>query len=190
MAKLEINAIFYSKQNLNVAYELKRACREVGISLIYAFEISELVRFLNDIKVGVIFIDSSTLSNNEHIIGFIKSYTNSKNSIIICLNTGDQELALSSSVNYVVHLATMAQDLKAIVSEIVGAISKQSQVEFNSTEVNTFLSNYLISIGLAPKHIGFVYIKQVIELALKHGVIGSLSKDIYPTVASKNKTFS
>ena len=45
MAKLEINLIFYSKQNIKLAYDLKNVGRKAGISIIYAFSVPELVRF-------------------------------------------------------------------------------------------------------------------------------------------------
>lgn len=190
MAKVEINALFYSKQNLNMAYELKRVCREIGISLIYAFEIPDLVRYLTELNVEVVFIDCTTLKLNENIISFIKSYSNSKSTIIACIaQDSNCELKEVNGVDYIIQKGNMVEELKQLENAISFMLAKPRNVEYNINEINSYVTNYLLTIGVAPKHMGFTFIKQVIELAVKNnGIMGSLSREVYPTVASKNKT--
>lgn len=191
MSRLEINAIFYSKQNLNMAYELKRACRELSISVIYAFEVVELVKYLTELKVNVVFIDCSTLKLSENIVTFIKSYNKNNQCLIICVtdNVSCTELNALPNIDYVLKNENLLEQLKEIENSITYTAINNYETKFNLCEINSYLTNYLISIGVAPKHIGFTYIKQAIELALKNnGVIGSLSREVYPTIASKNKT--
>lgn len=187
---LEINSIFYSKQNIDLAYNLKKACRELGISVIYAFQIPELVRYINEIKAGIIFIDCTTIKVTENMISFIKAYSNSHDSIIILVKEKDCCPTTLPESDFIINTCSLLDDLRQIENAILTKLSKQSSVQINTDEINSFVSNYLINIGVMPKHKGFTYIKQAIELAVKHGGIPSLSKDIYPTIASKNKTFS
>ena len=190
MAKVEISALFYSKQNLDMAYELKRACREIGVSVIYAFEIPELVRFLSELNVEIIFIDCITLKMNDNIISFIKSYSSTKNSIIICIGDGKCcEMKNLTEVNYVINYANLYNELKQLENAITYNMAKPKNTDYDINEINSYVTNYLLSIGVAPKHLGFNFIKQAIELAIKsNGILGSLSREIYPTIANKNKT--
>lgn len=193
MSKLEINAIFYSKQNLNMAYDLKRACRDVGISVIYAFEVVELVKYLTELKVNIVFIDCSTLMLSENIFSFIKSYNKNNHSLIICItdNVNCKELSSFKDVDFIFKNESLLEQLKEIENSISVTAVKNYESSLNLCEINSYLTDYLISIGVSPKHIGFTFIKQAIELALKNnGVIGSLSREVYPTIASKNKTLS
>lgn len=189
VSKFELNAIFYSKRNMDLAYSLKRACREVGISLIYAFDVPDLVAFLNEVNIGIIFVDCNTLKINESILSFIKSYSSAKRSLIICIANDVAHVQENSLVDCVINGTNLLEELKQHSNFIIRELANQTYIEYNEKEVNEFLTLYLISIGFAPKHIGFTYIKQSIETALKRGGIGSLSKDIYPTVASKNHTY-
>lgn len=59
----------------------------------------------------------------------------------------------------------------------------------NLEYANSFLTEYLLSLGFLPKHSGFNYIKQCIEQALVNdGILGSLSTQVYPCVAKRNGT--
>ena len=59
----------------------------------------------------------------------------------------------------------------------------------NLDYVNSFLTQYLLSLGFVPKHSGFTFIKQCVQEGVKNnGVLGSLSKQVYPAVAKLNNS--
>lgn len=187
MSKLNVSSIFYSKSNIKLAYDLKTIGREFGISVIYAFNVPELVRFLNEIKMDVIFIDCKTLHQNDNIIPFIKSNSNSKTSILIGVDD-DNCLQTHHEIDFVITSNSLSSSLQTIQEELLTKIAKNNSDSYDINALNTFVSDYLLSVGFVPKHAGFHYIKQVVQIAIKHGMIGSLNKDVYPVVASIFKT--
>ncbi len=191
MSKLEINAILYSKQNLAMAGELKTACRELGISLVYAIEIIELLKYLNELAVSIVFVDCNTIKLDSSILGVIKSFGKCEKTYIACL-TQDVEckyLKSLENVDFILKSDNLFSQLKEIEGEISLSCIMNNIYNFNLSEVNNYLTDYLINIGLETKLAGFTYIKQAVELAIKNNcVLGSLNRVIYPTIASKNKT--
>ena len=137
--------------------------------------------------MDVIFIDCKTIQANDTIISFIKSNSNSKNSIIVGMDD-EQCQNQFEGIDFTVSSKNLFEDLKELQNKFMDRIANQNVSKYNLNEINTFVSNYLLSLGFLPKHIGFAYMKQVIQIAVKHEMIGSLSKDIYPIVASTFKT--
>lgn len=191
MTKLELNAIFYSKQNYTLAYDLKQLCRELGVNLINASKISELIAYLNEYKIEIVFIDTSSAECDKNILTAIKSFEAGDNLKTICLtNENKSDLKDCGLVDYILPYASLKENVKGIIQNIaLNHDYNHSSNNYDLSEINTFLTKYLISLGFAPKHIGFSFIKNAIELSVKsNSILPSLSKQLYPKVATKFKT--
>lgn len=189
-----INSVFYFKQNLDLAYSLKLTAYNYGIKVNYANTIEELIKKLNDYKVSIIFLDCTSVDITDEIVSFMKSYPSSKNPVIVCLSElyelGMCRFQNVSGIDHFINPKRLSLDIGSIYENLRYMHYKNLATSFNYSEINNYLTNYLLSIGLLPKHSGFTFIKQVIEHALRNnGVISSLSKEIYPAIAARNKTF-
>ena len=193
MVKIEFNAIFYSINNQKLAYDVKKACFEIGATVINVTNFTDLVTYLQDIDINIVIFDYTTIEYSENVIEFLKTYRGcSKITIIFILDSYFENLTSLKNNGYIFHLNdSFINQLKKIENSIKSKAFENNEIKFDILEVNSYLTTYLLNLGFLPKHAGFNYIKQAIELALKNnGNLGSLSREVYPTIASKNKTLT
>lgn len=196
MVKLELSAIFYSNGNTELAYAVKKASWEIGASVVNVSDVSDLVNKLHDIDIGILFIDCLTIKVSDTLIQLIKNFKGGNPSSVVFI-TEDEE-SLSSVIGtfeenqaFICKNDQLGNMLKLYEPRIKFNLEKNLTKKMDTKLIGTYLTNYLISLGFMPKHIGFTFIKQAIEIAvLNKGFLGSLSRDIYPNIASKNRTLT
>jgi hypothetical protein len=161
------------------------------VSVINVIDASELIRYLHEVNICLVFIDCTTVNVNDAFMNYLQSYKGCGDPIIIYI---DNEKNFNNYKNlnerkYVFSNVNIIDQLRKIHYKLSCSNLSYKQINYNITEIYSYLTNYLINIGFAPKHSGFTFIKQAIDLSLKNdGQIGSLSREIYPKIATNNKT--
>ena len=86
MSDIEINAIFYSKDDVQLAYTLKKACRDININVYNIRQFTDMIYRLKDCSNAVLFLDYKSLDNANVVCDFIVSYNINKCMSIVFIN--------------------------------------------------------------------------------------------------------
>lgn len=187
MCKINYNAVYYSKGNVERAYEIKNALWKSDYQVTNIFDFSELVCEIGK-GINLLIVDSETIEASNELLSFIN---NCKFGIIDnVIFVGETKVNVSDNLSrFEASYLNFISVFNLNLPKFEFNINKNKASKFNINFVNTYLTQYLISLGFLPKHVGFYYIKQCIEEAiLKNSVLGSLSSQIYPSVARRNGT--
>ena len=190
MTKVNLNAVFYSKGNLERAYQIKNMCWHTNYEVVNISDFSELVYCIHKQQINLLIIDGETIHITEELLEVVKGGKLAAPDNIFFV---DCDVSINFDVNnenmFFVSYSDLNDALFNNQQKIEFNIEKNKSIQYDSNFINTYLTQYLIRLGFLPKHMGFYYIKQCIEEALTHnGVLGSLNSDIYPSVARRNAT--
>ena len=190
MSKINLNAIFYSKGNVEKAYAIKKALWGYNICLANISNFSELVYSIHQDDVNILFVDANTINLTEEVVEVtLGSKLGTPDNVVFIGETNNVELYLNNESRFKFDNSDFANQLVNIEPKIKFNIQRNRGNKFDMLTISTFLTQYLLRIGFLPKYAGFNYIKQCIEEALaNNGVLGSLSSSVYPVVARRNKT--
>lgn len=172
------SAIFLTKNNLNLSYNLKRICESHNVNLIYEQDFSNLIYIQSNIVPNFIFIDISLLNENYNF----KQMTNcfaSKIAFVtpdIKLNNLDYECLTVEEIDQLLNICNdnniIKQNLKLL-------------------DYGKQINNLLLSLGISPNHIGKDYLFECINLVLYDKKrFGCLNKNCYPVISLKYDTNS
>lgn len=190
MCKNSLNAVFYSKENFALAYEIKKALWGYNVSLANISNFSELAYSIHQDGINMLFVDANTVNFNSELVELtLGSKLGVPDNVIFIGETNNVELFINNQNRFKFDNSDFANQLKQITPQIKFNIKSCRGNKFDMSTINTYLTQYLMQLGFHPKYAGFNYIKHCIEEALaNNGVLGSLSTDVYPIVARRNKT--
>ena len=154
---------------------------------------SSFARFFADAKnnnVNALIIDAQTTDLSEDVLNIftLKEFDFLSTVIVVCEN--DQ----TESVKPFIYCKR--QNIESCISDAIVAIFKnklQNQIVQDSSEVQLQcdIKSILNKLGFQAKHIGFHYLREVIEFVQENnGAVVSLSSTIYPKLAQKYGTSS
>ncbi len=190
MCKKSLNAVFYSKDNYDLAYTIKKALWGYEISLVNISSFAELAYSIHQDGVNILFVDANTVNLNSELVELtLGSKLGVPDNVIFIGDTKNVELFINNQNRFKFENDNFSEQLIEISPKIKFNIKSCRGKKFDMSTINTYLTQYLMQLGFHPKYAGFNYIKHCIEEALaNNGVLGSLSTDIYPVVARRNKT--
>ncbi len=190
MIKTNLNAVYYSKGNIEKAYLIKNVLWKSKFQISNISNFSELVYAIQQQEVNLLIVDGDTIKITEEFLDIINGYKFCVPDNIVFLNyINEKNLDINDSNRFLTTYDNFELFFQQYENKLLFNIEKNKSNKINTNFINMFLTQYLIKMGFVPKHIGFYYIKQCIEEALTHnGVLGSLSTEIYPCVARKNGT--
>lgn len=190
MNDIEMNAVFYSKGSIELAYSLKKACREININVFNVKQFTELVYRLNDTSTSLVFLDYNSMEVGASVLDFIINY-NFNDSISVVVITNDDTTEFDASIPNVYKISpnSLSTSLKSIEHKLKYTAALRRNIDVNLNKLSEELTDYLIQNGFSPRHMGFSYIKECIIFAVsQRGSLGSLNSEIYPYVATKFNT--
>ncbi len=190
MKDIEMNAIFYSKQNIELAYTLKKACRNINSNVFNVRQFTELIYRLNDNSISILFLDYNSMEVAESVLDFILHY-NFEREISIVLITDDEvpEIDFTKPNFYKISPKSIQKDLYEIQNKLKYTATLRRNIDSNIHQLSEEISDYLIVNGFSPRHKGFAFIKECVLFAVnKNGTLGSLSTEVYPFIATKYNT--
>lgn len=190
MNDIEMNAIFYSKQNIELAYTLKKVCRTINANVFNVSQFTELIYRLNDNSVSILFLDYNSMEVAESVLDFVLNY-NFEREISIILITDDlvPEVDFTKSNFYRISPKNIQEDLTNIQNKLKYTTTIRRNMDTNIHKLSEDVTDYLIDNGFSPQHKGFAYIKECVLFAVsKNGKLGSLSSEVYPIIATKYNT--
>lgn len=190
MCKINLNAVFYSKQNVAMAYVIKKALWGYDVSLANISNFSELAYSIHQHDVNILFVDADTVNLNSELVELtLGSKLGTPDNVVFMGDTKNEELFINNQNRFRFDNSDFSHQLHEIAPKIRFNIKICRGNKFDMSTINTYLTQYLMQLGFHPKYAGFKYIKHCIEEALaNNGVLGSLSTNVYPVVALRNKT--
>ncbi len=190
MSNINLNAVFYSGGNIELAYNIKKALWENNIYIDNVSDFFELVYAIHEEDINILFIDCDTIELNQQVVDLTLGIKlGAPDNVIFIGDNKNIDLHINNQNRFLFDRNNIQSQISNIESKIRFNVKCCKGHKYNISKVNSYLSQYLMSIGFYPKHNGFVYIKNSIEEALNNnGLLGSLSSNVYPIVASRNKT--
>ncbi len=190
MLKVNLNAVFYSKGNLERAYQIKNMFWHTNFEIVNVSEFSELVYTIHKHQINLLIVDGETVKLTEEFLEVVKGFkfASPDNIFFVGYNANDC-LEINNINRFLVSYSDLSDTLFNNLEKLQFNVEKNKSIVYDYNFINSYLTQYLIRLGFLPKHMGFYYIKQCIEEALsRNGVLGSLSAEIYPCVARRNGT--
>lgn len=190
MSDIEINAIFYSKDDVQLAYTLKKACREININVYNIRQFTDMIFRLKDCSNAVLFLDYNSLDNANVVCEFIVNYNINKcMSVVIISEEKPTDINFNTQNFYFIKSTNVYEDLKEIEHSLkINAVFKKNLTECKNNLCEV-ITEYLLENGFTPQHKGFAYIKECVLYSVNEkGALCALSSDVYPFVASKFNT--
>lgn len=188
MVNFIATAIFYSNKNFTMASEVKRICRDCRINVVNVCGVFELLEKYHQVSPSMFIFDCSSVKMDSGFLGKImQSELNQENIDIFYLkdnNTTENDLGIE-----LLDLNSFKNILQNKL-DLISILSKQKFVKENKNgEFIDKASKFLMFLGFSPKHSGYSYLKEIIASLLSSGEnCGSLTGDLYPSVAVKHKT--
>lgn len=184
-----MSGILYSKRNIELGYTLKRISRIFNIAITNVDRMSMLVYCIEHGLYNFIFVDCSTIDINDEFLGFLQTFRVREVCRIIFID-GAKELESKSDKYRCVPQSQLCDKMGEIANSFISpSVNLEKQYTMSLSQINESIASYLIKIGITPKLMGFSYIKEIILYGLgEGGLYYSLSKDIYPMIASRNHT--
>ncbi len=190
MCNLDLNFIFYSSKNLFVGSRLRDSFRKIGIELSYVSTVADLINWFSTKPNTVVFFSKEHGSYARFLSKVLKSDLSLTRYCRVVFV--DDDLAhYAPYVNNTNFFCLPECNLEAVLYSMVTKceISSHHVQEFDIGRLNQKISDYLTKLGFSFKLVGFKFLKQSIEQVVKNDFnIGSLTKDVYPVVASLNQT--
>lgn len=190
MLKDNLNAVFYSKGNIERAYQIKNMLWNSNFQLVNISDFSELVYSIHRKQINLLIVDGETIKLTEEFLEVVNGNKMAvPDNIFFVGYQSSDNLNINNSDKFLVSYSGFSDAFFENLTKLSFNVEKNKSNKFDSNFINSYLTQYLIRLGFFPKHMGFYYIKQCIEEALAHnGVLGSLSTEIYPSVARRNGT--
>ena len=190
MNSIELNTVFYSKGNVELAYELKKACRNINANVYNIRQFAELVFTLNETHTSVLFLDYDYMEIPQAVMEYVIHYDFHNPVSIVLITDKDIDMDFDSKSNfYKISPNNILEQLEALEDKLKFTAAQWKNSFRNINEFGEGITDYLISNGFSTLHKGFAYIKECILFAVvQKGAMGSLNSDIYPYVASKFNT--
>lgn len=184
-------AVFYTKNNMKRILEIKKIFRNSNkFTLLIANYFSELLYSLGKYHVQLLLIDGETVELTDDFESMQTDGGFGVPDNILYLGFKENNFNVDNRTKFCITYESLFRRLVPLKDRILLNIREKSSLEFDIKVVNQFMSEYLIRLGFVPKLMGFNYIKQCIEESICNncGILGSLSTEVYPRVASRNKT--
>lgn len=190
MNSIELNTVFYSKGNVELAYELKKACRNINANVYNIRQFAELVFTLNETHTSVLFLDYDYMDIPQAVMEYVIHYDFHNPVSIVLITDKEIDMNFDSKSNfYKISPNNILEQLEMLEDKLKFTAAQWKNSFRNIKEFGEEITDYLISNGFSTLHKGFAYIKECILFAVvQKGAMGSLNSDIYPYVASKFNT--
>lgn len=179
------NVVYYTK-NLPNAYEMRNRCKKDNIEVEYLKGIGNLLSFLITKEKGIVILDLKYFKSFKILSEFC-IFRNNGEYKFVCLTDDKSKVKFvdkNVSVYSYEEVSKLQENLPKIIVE-TNTVCEYNRKALLTNIVTQILENYKIS----PKHVGFNYLKDCIDIAIRHKRdVLFLNKDIYPVVAQMYRT--
>lgn len=185
-----MNTIFYSKGNVELAYELKKTCRNINANVYNIRQFTELIFSVNETNPSILFLDYDYMEIPEAVMDFVVNYKfNNPISIVFITDQTIPNINFDNSNFYQISAKSLQTDLYNIEAKLKYTSAFKKNNSYNFDNLHKDITDYLIANGFSTFHKGFAYIKEcIVFIVTQKGSVGSLNSEVYPYVASKFNT--
>ena len=193
MVKHNIVALLYSQKNYELSFKMQKWCNSNKISFINVVDFIDLSIKIAQIKPTLLFIDTTMPDFQQESFNlFVNSSELNNTKIIYVVNH-----KISNTIKIILSENSTCLDVSEI-KEYLNTYSPQFSLEYlkldNSNIIN-FPSNdklnigqFLINLGINPKHTGYQYLKYIISSILTENYTIVMLNKFYPHIAALYKT--
>jgi len=186
------NIIFYSRNNFALGEKVRDCLKILNKNVVYCNNLQQVIDMIENERYLIIFIDKMYRVYVKMLSIIIKSRLANFDGVRLVFLDDD----LSYYVDYVDNNKIFCIPTTNLKIAIQNIMLTCQMLNYRKESINSLLngfneaiSKYLIKLGFSYKLVGFRYIKQSIELAIKNNYsLGSLQRDVYPILAQQNNT--
>ncbi len=175
--------LYYSNNNFERAYQLKRICQEQGSLLINVNDCVDLFIKLSQLKSSVLFMDLAQFTHINEIVSEIRGSGEAslQNLKIVGIRDGNDETEIISKGVMIVSMGNITEFLKGLKVEEV----TETRMIFQNFKLDytKLISESLLSLGINPKHTGYLYLKSIINYLLIRNNVNYLTSECYEMVS-------
>ena len=170
MTKLDLTAIFLSKKNLSLAYNLHDMCKKFNINLLYCMDFVDLTIKSIQLKPQLVFCDCSTMEFNSGNLNAFMEKNEFKSTKIIFIGEKEQTKLIADLHGENIVVANSC-DVFGIVEDMQGELHYQKyRKDLNNNPIQNLdlhLYKMLSSLGFSEKHSGCAYLRASIKEIVK-----------------------
>ena len=181
----KLDVAFYTKNRMR-AYNMRNKCNMRGIDVRYLTDLGDFLDYLISCKKGIIILDLKYFKYSRMISEFCHFRNNGEYKFVYF--TEDKDRVIVTDENICVYSYVEVDEFLDKLPQII--VDTNTICEHNrKANVSNIITNVLESYKISPKHIGFNYLKDCIDIASKNKrEMVVLNKYIYPLVAKMYNT--
>ena len=186
---MNVNVIFFSNNNTILGNKLKVSLRKVNLDVYYCCELESLMSFIKPNSKNIVFVDKRYSRYKKFISGLMASdYFENCKVVFIDDNMAEYVNFVNNKNRFCIPETKLEIGLSRIITTCE-LLSFNEGYLIDVCKLKDMLSSYLTQLGFSCKLVGYSYIKQCLEFAVKRNFnLGSLTSDVYGYVANLNST--
>ena len=191
MKKLDTNALLFSNRNIELAYTLKKICREIGIHVTNCDSTTSLIMHQIQIHPQVMIFDLT--QNSLCDLDFVKAFCEKgfyfvPNIIIISDEIINIDFPTQSGL-FIFKNSNLECQLHNVINNIRLNIIKNKVQRYSESLINEGIIECLKLLCFNKKHKGYKYLKDCVSMTIVNdGICNNLTNVVYPAVAAINYT--
>ena len=189
----DLNIVFYSKNNYALGEKLRDTLKKMDDTTVkYCNDLKDLTFMIENQSNNLIFLDKSY----KKYANFVKQLLMTNLKIIENVRFVFVDDELEFYVNMINNERLFIIPESNLESALYNTITRckflDCAKEYTESEITNYseiISEELRKLGFSYKLVGFRYIKQCMEQAIKNNfMLGALHKDVYPHIGMQNST--
>ena len=185
----KINAMLLVNKNCDFAYNLRQGLIKYKCEVSYVNSFEELVNKLMVLRSSMLFFSKDTINEFLAIAQFFNTDLLNKSTIIY---VGDNLDDVSKYLNNANFFYCTSANVNTLLINIINHYKLTAQIHSYSVDadiLNKMINNHLTSLGFTQKWVGYKFLKECLACCIDNDFnMGSLIRDVYPIVATKNST--
>lgn len=189
---MDANIIFFSKTNYILGEKIRNSLRKINLDVMYCNDLSTLIYLICSQKNNIVLIDKVYRDHANLLSQLAASPLQDLANVRFVYMDDDFKFYANNTVSerfFHIPETNLESALFNIITKCQMLNIAQENISLSENNYGEIVSEELKKLGFSYKLVGFRYIRQCIEQAIKNNfVLGSLYKDVYPIVGIQNST--
>ena len=186
------NIIFFSKNNYVLGERIRRSLRRFNSDVTYCNDLKSLILKIIHNKNNIVLIDKEYKKYANFVSQLVVTTLSIVSNARFVYLDNDLEFyaeLINNERLFVIPESNLETALFNVITNCKMLNFAQDNIDLTNFNYDEIISDELSKLGFSYKLVGFRYIKQCLEQAIKNNfILGSLQKDVYPYIGIQNST--
>ena len=189
---MDPNIIFFSKSNYILGEKIRNSLRKINLEVMYCNDLGSLIYFICSQKNNIVLIDKIFRDHANLVSQIAASQLHDLENVRFVYIDDDFKFYANNTVSerfFHIPESNLESSLFNIITKCQMLNIAQDNIILSENNYGEIVSEELKKLGFSYKLVGFRYIRQCMEQAIKNNfVLGPLHKDVYPMIGIQNST--